>query len=147
MTLPFSSSAFYNTCGMAYLLPGRQGEQGKKAYHIPNTSSTQWKALHSVNDFFLFPPWEHSWGTLGDPGAPGETTQKHTHSLNNMFLWQWKALHSVNDFFFLFHPWEHSWGTLGDPGAPAETTQKHTHSLCNMFLWQCTLEIQSYTHS
>ena len=40
-------------------------------------------------------------------GAPGETTQKHTHSFSNMFLWQWKALHSVNDFYL---------ASLGDPG-------------------------------
>ena len=95
---------------MAYLLlPGGQGEQGKKVHHIPNTSSTQWKALHSVNDFcfcFLLG------NTYGVPlvihgGAPGETTQKHTHSFSNMFLWQWKALHSVNDFYL---------ESLGDPG-------------------------------
>ena len=57
MTLSFLSSAFSNTTGVAYFLPGRHGEQGKKAHYIPNTSSSQWKALHSVNDFcFLFPP-------------------------------------------------------------------------------------------
>ena len=73
-----------NTCGVVYLLPGKQGAPGKNVHNIYQTPL--YKTLNSVNDCFPLPPYEHLWGDLGGPGPRGKTIHKTTtQSFCNMF--------------------------------------------------------------
>ena len=80
-----SLSTLMNTCGAGYFLPGEKGEQGKNVHYIYQTHP--YKTLNSANDYFPFPPYEHLWGDLGDPGPTGKTILKTTtQSFCNMLL-------------------------------------------------------------